>query len=360
MAKATYRIEKLHGKPIVDGNDVRRLGIGADPNRSRFRGDAMFPTVVRIPNWVPGEDRAHPNANYYLYFASHHGTSIHMAWSDQVDSAAWTIFNAGRLDDPRFPGRGVFDLRLGNATDTIDVVDGLVLTGHVSSPEMIVDEENRHFIMVVHGKSNDSQRSFVATSKCGLNFNRPEVGGEAGYGLKRLKFADRNYLRVFQYNGDWYGLGQRGYFLRPADPDCPWDQPQGWNASDPLWVSAETSPIEKDLVAAGLAGDHLPNGGLGLRHASVRVMEDGETLEVFYSRKWEVPEYIMRSTVDLRAGDWQTWQTSYPPEDMVRAEKDWEGDALHDSYLFKDNGQLYLFYSCREEDAIAVAKLHCE
>ncbi len=38
-------------------------------------------------------------------------------------------------------------------------------------------------------------------------------------------------------------------------------------------------------------------------------MEDGETLEVFYSRKWKVPEYIMRST-----------------------------------------DQLYLFYPCREED----------
>ena len=103
MGVVTYRVEKLHGRPIVDGSDVRRLRIGADPNRSRLRGDAMFPTVVRIPDWVPAEDRAHPDAKYYLYFASHHGTSIHMAWSERVDSADWTIFNAGRLDDPRFP-----------------------------------------------------------------------------------------------------------------------------------------------------------------------------------------------------------------------------------------------------------------
>ena len=82
-----------------------------------------------------------------------------MAWSDRVDSADWTLFNASRLDDPRFPGRGVFDLRLGNATETIDVVDGIVLKGHVSSPEVIVDEDNRQFIMVVHGSSNDGQRS---------------------------------------------------------------------------------------------------------------------------------------------------------------------------------------------------------
>ena len=120
-------------------------------------------------------------------------------------------------------------------------------------------------------------------------------------------------------------FAQRGFFLEPADPEHPWDAPAGWNTSDPLWVSAESSPIEDDLVADGLAGDHLPNGGLGLRHGSVRVMEDGETLEVFYSRKWEEPEYIMRSTVDLSAGDWQAWQTSYPPEDMVRAEEDWGG-----------------------------------
>ena len=356
MARATYRIEKLHGKPIVDGYDVRRLGIGADPNRSRFRGDAMFPTLVQIPDWVRAADRAHPRARYYLYFASHHGASIHMAWSDRVDSPEWTIFNAGRLDDPRFPGRGVFDLRLGVA-ETIDVVDGVVLTGHVSSPEVIVDNENQHFIMIVHGKSNASQRSFVATSKSGLNFNRPDVGGEPGYGLKRLVFADRNYLRVFQYRGAWYGFGQRGYFSRPADLAHPWDLPPGWHPHHPLWVCAETSPIEKDLVSAGLAGDHLPNGGLGMRHGSVRVLEDGETLEAFYSRKWEVPEYIVRSTADLSAGNWQTWQTSYPPEDILRAEEDWEGEVVHDSYLFQVDGALYLFYSCREEDAIAAAKL---
>ena len=61
---------------------------------------------------------------------------------------------------------------------------------------------------------------------------------------------------------------------------------------------------------------------------------------------------------DLSAGDWRTWQTSYPPEDMVRAEEDWEGDVVHDSYAFKEDGQLYLFYTCWEEDAIAVAKLY--
>ena len=113
-----------------------------------------------------------------------------------------------------FPGRGVFDLRLGN--ETIDVVDGIVLTGHVSSPEVIVDEDNRHFIMVVHGSSNDGQRSFVATSKSGLNFNRPEVGGEEGHGLKRLKFADRNYLRVFIYRGDWYGFCTARIFFKAS------------------------------------------------------------------------------------------------------------------------------------------------
>ena len=35
-----------------------------------------------------------------------------------------------------FQGAGCFDLRLGNETETIDVVDGIVLKGHVSSPEV--------------------------------------------------------------------------------------------------------------------------------------------------------------------------------------------------------------------------------
>jgi len=31
--------------------------------------------------------------------------------------------------------------------------------------------------------------------------------------------------------------------------------------------------------------------------------------------------------------------------------------VVHDSYVYKDGDNLYLFYTCREEDAIAVAKL---
>ncbi|MDP6042246.1 MAG: hypothetical protein QGG64_27100 [Candidatus Latescibacteria bacterium] len=96
MAEATYKVEKLHGKPIVDGNDVRRHRIGADPNRGKLRGDAMFPTMVKIPDWVPVDERANPEAKYYLYCASHHATSIHLAWSDRVDSPDWTLFNTPR------------------------------------------------------------------------------------------------------------------------------------------------------------------------------------------------------------------------------------------------------------------------
>ncbi len=34
-------------------------------------GNAMFPSLVKIPDWVPPEARAHPEAVYYLYWATH-------------------------------------------------------------------------------------------------------------------------------------------------------------------------------------------------------------------------------------------------------------------------------------------------
>ena len=91
-----YEIERLHGRPIIEGATMRSLGIVAKSTR----GDAVFPTVLRIPEWVPREQRADPRAKYYVYFAAHHGTCISLAWAETVDSQGWTVFNAG-------DGRGI-------------------------------------------------------------------------------------------------------------------------------------------------------------------------------------------------------------------------------------------------------------
>ena len=102
----------------------------------------------------------------------------------------------------------------------------------------------------------------------------------------------------------------------------------------------------------------------------------GDTLQVFYTRKYDDrPERILMSTIDLSVGDYDLWDSSYPPEEILRAEPGWEGghfspdpssgghapenvNQLRDPYIFEDiDGALYLFYAGCGEDAIGLALL---
>lgn len=356
----SYEVERLHGKPIIEGATMRSLGIVAKTSR----GDAMFPTVVRVPDWVPDDQKPNPRANYYLYFAAHHGTCISLAWAEKVDSSKWTLFNVGGgmkndggAQGDHIPGRGVLDLDLGASEGKIDFGNGAVLRGHVSSPEVLVDDENRLFIMIVHGGSRKGQRTFVATSEYGLNFNLPEEGGEPGHGLRPFILNSSNYMRVFRHASGLYAIGHSGYLSRPVNQQAPWSLPAGHSPADPTWEQLTPSPFVIALEKQW--GRPLDGSRNAMRHCSARVINDGQTLEVFYSRDSDVPERILRATVDISPDNWIQWSVTSKPEVLLEAEEPWEGECLHDTYVFTDaGGQLYLFYSCREEDAIAVAKLN--
>jgi hypothetical protein len=55
---------------------------------------------VEIPDWVPIEERANPIASHYMYFAHHEGKYIRMAWTDDVASDNWRLFNVGQGTEP--------------------------------------------------------------------------------------------------------------------------------------------------------------------------------------------------------------------------------------------------------------------
>ena len=81
------------------------------------------------------------------------------------------------------------------------------------------------------------------------------------------------------------------------------------------------------------------------------------------------------SVVDLSVGDWELWDSTYPPIELFQANPGWEGgefssepseigsapenvNQLRDPYLFEDNnGLLYLFYTGRGEDAIGIVAM---
>ncbi|MFI5377962.1 MAG: hypothetical protein ACHRHE_01535 [Tepidisphaerales bacterium] len=130
------------------------------------------PSLIRVPPWVPGR-----MGNYYLYFAHHGGKYTRLAYADRLEGP-WKIHEPGTLKLSEAPG----------------------CTGHIASPDVLVDEQRRELRMYFHGpaRAGGGQKSFVAVSKDGLHFKASDevlgkvyllysVAGENGIAIAELK-----------------------------------------------------------------------------------------------------------------------------------------------------------------------------
>lgn len=199
---------------------------------------------------------------------------------------------------------------------------------HIASPDIHVDNEKRQIRMYYHGPvAEKGQKSFVAISNDGIHFTcLPEMLGAP-------------YFRVFRWGGYYYALATGGRFYRSVSGLANFEQ-------------GPTLFSEK------------------LRHAAVRV--DGSTLYVFYSNRYDCPERILMSTIELTF-DWMTWKVS-DPVTVLKPEMKYEGAdlplepskggwapvrvrQLRDPAIFCEDGKTYLLYSVAGEYGIAVAEL---
>ena len=278
-------------------------------------GNINGPSLIRVPDWLPNR-----LGKYYLYFAHHQGLFIRLAYADAL-AGPWTIYKPGTLRLEQTPCHG-----------------------HIASPDVHLDHENKRLIMYYHGptiKKEDlkddwlsqkypfvgGQRSLVATSSDGLNF----TSGQEIFGP--------SYFRVFKWQGYIYALGMPGIFFRSKDG----------------LTNFEVGPILFDAR---------------MRHTALKL--DGHTLNIFYSNSQDCPEHILLSTIDLR-GDWQTWQPS-DPVSVLRPETDYEGadlplqpserGAIHrrvrqlrDPAIYQEDGRTYLLYAVAGENGLAIAEL---
>lgn len=320
-AKSPLLVRLNDSVPIVDRSFD---GVGANING---------PSLIRVPEWIAPGDRADLAAVYYLYFASHEGENIRMAWAADIEGP-YTMYN---------PDGGVLELGIS--------VGSLTVSGHIASPDVHVDDENQRIIMYFHGGSvkwngiNRGQSTCVATSALGLDFNG---------GVEETIVGDF-YYRVFEYGGGLYAIAKEGWTFKAIDSDNPWD-PTGIDlTSRYLWERSATNAFA-DL-------------GKTVRHNALVFV--GDTLHVFYSCYPDMPERILHSTIDL-TGDWNKWIASAPDE-ILEPELDWEGvdlpfvmshsgsgtgvRQLRDPGVFEDtDGERYLLYSGRGEEAIGLAR----
>jgi len=360
-----YRIHRLNdGEPIVSAALFDAAGLPDDG------WNLNGPSPIALPDWLPPDRRASPDARYYLYFAHHGGRYIRMAWARDVEGP-YRLFNVDRRSGPS-PGRGVFDLELGESPGALRFDNGVEVHDHVASPDVHLDHENRRFVMYFHGPTNSTapvvpgetggQKSLVATSASGLNFNTPDRGGEASHG-PRPALLGNAYFRVFEHGGRLYAFSNGGR-VWGAPVDAP------WAPADPPTADAwerGPNPLADAVAAQGDRPEVDP------RHMAVRFLDD-RRLEVFFTGRGDAPEVVERVEIDLGVGDWHDWRVTGPPERVLTVERPWEGvdlpiepsasgaayapaHHLRDPGLLEVGDAAFLFYCGAGEQAIGVARL---
>jgi len=313
------------------------------------------PSMIRIPDWIPLENRTDSSAVYYLYFAHHQGNYLRMAWSDDL-LGPWHLYRTGSGFETG--SRGVLDL---GGDDKIELGNGISVHKHIASPDAHVDDSNKQIVMYFHGPTVEpgGQRTFVSTSPDGLSFQDSILPVVLG----------GSYFKVFEYKDTLYSVDNRADIYKGGSVDDPWKIPPDHDYMEMLWKQNEIDPFQADL-------DEDPNlvgTDIQIRHVGVYV--EGDTLWVFYSRIGDSPERIMLSSIRLDDREFDDWDPSYPPLEILRPEYYWEGSSLpikpsdggsskeyvhqlRDPDVFEDvDGSLYLLYTGRGENGIGIASL---
>ena len=366
-----FEVERIGKEPIVDRSSFIDAGAGGQLEASdefpRASDNINGPSVIQVSDWMRPRLANTPaaEANYFLYFAHHRGAYMRMAHARQL-SGPWALYNPLGEQHPENL-RGVLDL---GPDARIEFGNGLFVRKEVASPDVFVDDENERVVMYFHSATHGGQKTFVATSADGLNFNMPAEGNEPGQGIRPVKLG-QFYFRVFEHRGRSYAWTNNGYLYRGPEGASPVD--------DAAW----TPPNDFDLREADLweridgpirATHEADPEGIAEAPRHFATFKDGNKLYVLFTRRWDRPERIFFSVVDLSPEDWTEWTASYPPVTILEPELDWEGAnhprkgsgngaatgvrQLRDPYIFTDkDDKVYLFYTGAGEEAIGIARL---
>ena len=295
---------------------VERIGPVITPASFGLRDRATIgkningPSLMRVPAWVEN-----PAGKYYLYFGHHKGSYIRLATAEHPEGP-YTLYAPGVLH-----GKDTFVGR----------------DRHLASPDIIVHDEARRIDMYFHANikgtgafADQGQTTYRAESSDGLHFTAdPTMLGPF-------------YFRVFSHDGAWYAIAKNdnldGMLLRSSDGRSEFER-------GPTFVP-------------------------GFRHCAV--LKRGNDLHVFYTRAFEKQESIMHAVMRLD-GDWKTW-TLAEPRLLLKPEHEWEGaslrmkrssygstgkaNALRDPCIYEEAGKVYLLYSFKGENGIAIARIH--
>lgn len=371
MAQATFsqqvKIERLNNEqPLITAQMFDEAGaLEVDGH------NINSPMVIALPKWLAKKDRVSPKAKYYMYFAHHAGTYIRMAWAERIEGP-WTLHNVGQNVDLDKKGvLSMYSKTEDGYCDTMRISNRVITTGHIASPFVVLDNENKKFILYFHGgrtciddsqKRLSPQRTFVATSNDGLDFAQdpfqPAVLGQS-------------YFLPFEHKGRWYAFSNTGDFHIAPTEGSLWVAPDDMFPGDYLWESGRCildELFEKHSKKHNIVVDPI----MMPRHVGIRI--EGDKMYLLCSAKSDSPERLYFTTFDISNDDSNKWSAT-DLEIVMTAKTDWEGGNLEpqlsengkantmlndvrDPFIFEDtDGKLYLFYVGGGERAIGVASI---
>ena len=263
------------------------------------------PSLVKVPAWV-----RNPLGQYYLYFAHHRGSYIRLAYANNI-TGPWTVFAPGTLKLSQCIG---------------------FVTGHIASPDVLIDASNQRFVMYFHGPAvaAGTQKTFGATSPDGINFT--PLSPILGNAYSRAFKGDDGYIYAL--------FGRDNQYVARS-----WDGLTNWTRGP--------------VVLPGTA-----------RH--VAVQKKGSTLRVFYSVVGDAPEHIRVGTIDLTQ-PWTSWLVKNDHA-LLKPATLYEGvtysiaasvsgiatnvHQLRDPAIYEEGGRTWLVYSVAGESGLGLAELN--
>jgi hypothetical protein len=301
-------------------------------------GNINGPSLIRVPAWVRNKLGA-----YYLYFAHHSGRHIRLAYADII-TGPWKLYAPGTV--------AVEHTAFYRPQPDPDPSPALLYT-HVASPEIVIEEKQKRFIMFFHGIWTNGQRwpagtydGYAWAHQQGYGqFTQAAVSTDGLHWKVLPEITREPYLRVIPFENGFLGMARTNHLLRAA---------------------ALTEPFTLG-----------PNPFIDTRYDGrvrhVALMLRGRTLHVFFTAVGDAPEHILHTTISLE-GEWTMWRTgriqhilqperqyecsALPNIASEKGEIDGPANQMRDPAIFADNGNLYLLYTVCGEQGIAIAELH--
>lgn len=123
------------------------------------------PSLIHTPNWIDS-----PLGSYYLYFASHKGSYIYLAYAENLEGT-WHIYEKGTLQLEESLFSTTPSIRVPKFTKEAVKHGSDENKPHVGSPDVHIHEDTKEIRMYYHGLQSDGyQTSRVARSKDGIHF----------------------------------------------------------------------------------------------------------------------------------------------------------------------------------------------